>query len=133
MTKKQNSTCFPNKPKLEERHLINDEQARELEATFKVLANATRLRLLHALVQAGEHCVGDLADTVGMKTQAVSNQLQRLSDRGIVEARRDGLQMRYRIIDPCVVMLLDRGWCLTEDATERTESKSKTKSRRAVG
>lgn len=133
MTKKQNSTCLPKKPKLEERHLLDDEQARELETTFKVLANATRLRLLHALVQAGELCVGDLADTVGMKAQAVSNQLQRLSDRGIVEARRDGLQMHYRIIDPCVVMLLDRGWCLTEDATERTESKSKTKNRRAVG
>lgn len=133
MTKKRKSECFPKKPKLQERKLLDEVQARELEATFKMLANTTRLRLLHALVQAGELCVGDLAEAVGMKPQAVSNQLQRLSDRGIVEARRDGLQMHYRIIDPCVVMLLDRGWCLTEDATERTETKLKTKSRRAIG
>jgi len=133
MTKKPNPACFPGKPKLRERVLLDEILARDLEATFKTLANATRLRLLHALVQAEELCVGDLAGKVGMSPQAVSNQLQRLSDRGIVEARREGLQMLYRIIDPCVVMLLDRGWCLTEDATERTEAKSKTKNRRAVG
>ena len=47
---------------------------------FKVLANDTRLRLLHAVVRAGEICVTDLADSLGMKPQAVSNQLQRLAD-----------------------------------------------------
>lgn len=54
-----------------------------------------------------------------MKPQAVSNQLQRLADRGIVEARRDGVQMRYSILDPCVPALLHQGWCLAEDAQVR--------------
>ncbi len=83
------------------------------------MANATRLRLLHALVQSGELCVSELAKKVGMSPQAVSNQLQRLNDRGIVESRREGLQMHYYIIDPCVVTLLDRGWCLAEDSAGR--------------
>lgn len=131
MSKKKNACC-PAKPELQDRELLDESQASALETTFKVLANATRLRLLHAIVQSGELCVGDLAEKVGMSPQAVSNQLQRLTDRGVVEARRDGLQMHYRIIDPCVVMLLDRGWCLTEDATERTETKSKTKNRSAT-
>ncbi len=39
-------------------------------AVFKVLANDTRLRLLHALVRADELCVTDLAASVGMKAQA---------------------------------------------------------------
>ena len=77
------------------------------------------------MVRAGEICVGELADSLEMKPQAVSNQLQRLSDKGIVEARRDGLQMYYRIIDPCVVLLLDYGWCLTEDADTRLLGSSK--------
>ena len=127
MSKKHSPPCFPAKPKLEQRPLLDDEQASELESTFKTLANATRLRLLHALVQAGELCVGDLAEKLEMSPQAVSNQLQRLSDRGIVEARREGLQMHYFIIDPCVVVLLDRGWCLAEDAAERTTAKHRTK------
>ena len=82
--------------------------------------NGTRLRLLHALVRAGELCVTDLADAIGMKAQAVSNQLQRLTDKGILGSRRNGTQVYYRIVDPCVVALLDQGLCLSEDAETRT-------------
>ena len=103
--------------------MLNGAQAVALEATFKTLGNATRLRLLHALVRAGELCVTDLAGALDLKPQAVSNQLQRLADRGIVAARRDGLQVYYRIVDPCVVALLDHGWCLTEDAASRTQQR----------
>ncbi|GMU21402.1 MAG: hypothetical protein AMXMBFR13_14950 [Phycisphaerae bacterium] len=120
MARKKKTACCQPKPQLGNRALLSGLQAVALEATFKTLANTTRLRMLHALVRAGELCVTELADSLGMKPQAVSNQLQRLSDRGIVEARRNGLQIRYRIVDPCVVSLLDRGWCLTEDAGQRT-------------
>jgi ArsR family transcriptional regulator, lead/cadmium/zinc/bismuth-responsive transcriptional repressor len=113
--------CCPSKLALEERILLSDVQALNLEGTFKTLGNATRLRLLHALVRSGELCVGELGDKLGMKQPAVSNQLRQLSDRGIVEARREGLQMFYRIVDPCVVSLLNLGWCLTEDAAKRIE------------
>lgn len=104
---------------LEARPQLSGAHAFALEAIFKMLANGTRLRILHSLVRAEELCVGDLADQIEMTPQAVSNQLQRLSDRGIVEARREGNQMLYRVVDPCVVELLDRGWCLAEDANER--------------
>ncbi len=124
MARKKKTACCPPKPKpkpsLGSRPLLSGLQAVGLEATFKTLANATRLRILHALARAGELCVGELAQTLSMKPQAVSNQLQRLSDRSIVGARRNGLQIHYRIVDPCVVALLDRGWCLTEDARQRT-------------
>ena len=50
-----------------------------------------------------------------MKPQAISNQLQRLVDKGIVRSIREANFIRYRIVDNCVVSLLDRGWCLTED------------------
>lgn len=111
--------CSP-KPPLHERDLLGAADASHLEAMFKTLANATRLRLLHALVRAGELCVTDLADAIGMKPQAVSNQLQRLTDKGILGSRRNGTQIYYRIVDPCVVTLLDQGLCLSEDAETRT-------------
>ncbi len=81
-----------------------------------MLGNETRARLLHALVRAGELCVSELADTVAMKPQAVSNQLQRLADRRIVAARREGTTIYYRVVDPCVAEILDRALCLLEDA-----------------
>jgi DNA-binding transcriptional ArsR family regulator len=86
---------------------------------FKVLANVTRLRLLHALTRAGKLSVGDLATAITMKPQAVSNQLQRFVDRGILGSRRDGNSIISIIVDKCVIGLLDQGLCLTEDAHDR--------------
>ena len=115
--------CAP-KPALHTRPLLSARQAQALQSTFKLLANATRLRMLHALARARELCVGDLATELGMKPQAVSNQLQRLASQGIVESRRDGLQIHYSIIDPCVLALLDQGWCLAEDSQVRRFDRS---------
>ena len=41
-------------------------------------------------VKGGEVSPSGLAEKLAMKPQAVSNQLQRLSDRGIVQTRREG-------------------------------------------
>lgn len=108
--------CCPPKPALATRKLVSPRQALELTALFKLLGNETRVRLLHALVRSGELCVSELADTVGMKPQAVSNQLQRLSDRGVVASRREGANIHYRLVDPCVADVFDRALCLLEDA-----------------
>jgi DNA-binding transcriptional ArsR family regulator len=116
---KENGNLCPPKPPLCGRPLLSVRQAHALESIFKTLANATRLRMLHALARAGELGVGELAESLGMKPQAVSNQLQRLADRGIVASRRDGVQIRYSVLDPCVLTLLHEGWCLSEDAQVR--------------
>ncbi len=104
---------------LKGRGLMTPIQAGGLAAVFKVLANDTRLRLLHALVRADEMCVTDLAAAVGMKPQAVSNQLQRLSDLGILSSRRDGNNIYYRVVDICVSGLLEQGWCLMDESSGR--------------
>jgi DNA-binding transcriptional ArsR family regulator len=90
-------------------------QAVKMTALFKVLANDTRLRLLHHLIRSGEVCVTDLADALGMKPQAVSNQLQRLADTNIVAARREGNNIYYCVVDRCVPPLLDQALCIMED------------------
>ena len=95
--------------------MITPDQANQLVVLFKVLGNDSRLRLLHALHRGGEVAVGQLADLVEMRPQAVSNQLQRLADRGIVAARRDGNRILYSIADPCVPSVLDLGICLIEE------------------
>ena len=111
----QSVTAGAGKPALADRPLITADQAGEVVGLFKVLANDTRLRMLHALERAGELSVSDLAGQVGMRPQAVSNQLQRLTDRRILSARREGNNVFYRIADPCVTSLLDLGLCLIEE------------------
>lgn len=98
------------------RALLDGAEARGLAETFALLASDTRLRLLHALALAGELCVRDLAEQVGMRAPAVCNQLQRLEDRAVVTSRRDGNFVFYRVDDPCVLRLIELGACLTLDA-----------------
>ena len=84
-------------------------------ALFKVLANDTRIRMLHHIVRTGEATVTDLAKTLGMRPQAVSNQLMRLSDTRMLSARREGNNVYYRVVNGCVSPLLDLALCLMED------------------
>lgn len=102
------------------RPLLDDHAADSLTSLYKVLANPHRLRLIHAIERAGELAVGEIADEVGMSMQAVSNQLQRLTDQGVLVARRDGNRSYYRILDPCVTGLLELGICLIEENEARS-------------
>ena len=103
------------RPALADRPLLSFVEAVKVMALFKVLANDTRIRLLHHLVRSGEATVTELAQTLGMKPQAVSNQLTRLSDTGMLRARRDGNSMYYRVVNGCVAPLLDLALCLMAD------------------
>jgi DNA-binding transcriptional ArsR family regulator len=109
------ATCRP-KPALSGRKLIDTASARHLGDLFKVLTNETRIRIIHALARSEELCVSELCEELGMKPQAVSNQLQKLSAAKLVASRRDGNQIIYSILDPCVPTLLHTGLCLLEDA-----------------
>lgn len=102
-------------PLIQNRPLISEEIAADLEAVFKMLGNRTRLRMLHALIRAGEMCVTDLAETLNMKPQAVSNQLQRLTDRGILASKRTGINIYYRVVDTGSLHLLEHGLFLKEE------------------
>ena len=116
MLKQNVQTCCPVHVTFPEQEPITVEQAAELEDLFKILANDTRLRLLHTLARVEEMCVCDLAVSVNMTPQAISNQLQRLSDRGIVATRRSGNQIHYRVVDACVIGLLQKAMCLLDDS-----------------
>jgi DNA-binding transcriptional ArsR family regulator len=99
-------------PALADRPALSRDEATELESLFKVLASDTRLRLLHELARHGERCVTDLAEALSMSPQAVSNQLQRLADQHILDSRRDGNRVHYRIVDCCVGGLMEIALCL---------------------
>jgi DNA-binding transcriptional ArsR family regulator len=113
---KEASLCSPS---LNRRPLISAGQADALQSLFKLLANDTRLRILHALIRYGELCVTDLARKLEMKPQAVSNQLQRLSGVGMIAPCRRGNSIFYRVVNPCVEPMLDLALCLTHDECQQ--------------
>jgi ArsR family transcriptional regulator, lead/cadmium/zinc/bismuth-responsive transcriptional repressor len=116
-------SCVSEKPSISPRPLLAARKAVELAAVFETLANDTRLRVLNVLVQGTETSPTEVAKKIGMKPQAISNQFKRLSDRGIVERRREGNQVYYRIVDSRVIDLLERGLMAYSrcKATQRTQ------------
>jgi len=79
----------------------------ELERLFKALADTTRLRILNLLL-SGEVCVCDLHDTLGIPQPKASRHLAYLRAAGLVDARREGQWMHYRLSesrDPVVGMI----------------------------
>jgi DNA-binding transcriptional ArsR family regulator len=114
------------RPPLHERPLLGFVEAVKVMALFKVLSNDTRIRILHHIVRSGEATVTGIAKTLGMKPQAVSNQLVRLSDTRMLASRREGNNVYYRVQNGCVAPLLDLALCLMEDERKPRDANGET-------
>ena len=73
---------------------------------LKTLASPRRLEILHALAR-GPLEVGHLAAAIGVSQPNASQHLAVLRAAGIVEAERDGREVRYRLVDPDVMVACD--------------------------
>ena len=77
----------------------------EIAATFSVLGDPTRIRILDAL-SGGELCVCDIATLAGISESAVSHQLRLLRGMRLVRTRRAGRQVFYSLDDQHIVQLM---------------------------
>jgi ArsR family transcriptional regulator, lead/cadmium/zinc/bismuth-responsive transcriptional repressor len=88
-----------------EAQLLSSATVQEIAATFSVLGDPTRVRILDALT-GGELCVCDIATLVDISESAVSHQLRLLRGMRLVRARRAGRQVFYTLDDQHIVELL---------------------------
>jgi ArsR family transcriptional regulator len=84
---------------------IADSVLAEAAEVIKVLGHPLRLRLLEAL-EAGEKTVSELQEYAGATQAGVSQQLATLRARGVVDNRREGAHVFYRITEPKVPSIL---------------------------
>ena len=68
----------------------------------KALGSAARLKIIDAL-RLGELTVTDIAGAVGARKASVSQHLAVMRQKGIVETRRQGLHVYYRLASPKVL------------------------------
>jgi ArsR family transcriptional regulator len=71
-------------------------QISEMEQLFKALADGTRLRIL-GLLLTGEVCVCHVHETLKIPQPKASRHLAYLRRAGLVDTRRDGLWIHYRM------------------------------------
>jgi DNA-binding transcriptional ArsR family regulator len=78
--------------------IASDELLIRIADVLKAMADSTRLKILHSLHQ-GERCVSEILENVGGSQANVSKHLSVLKRAGLVDCRREGLNVFYRIID----------------------------------
>ena len=81
----------------------------EMATLFKALADATRLRVL-GLLLTGEVCVCDIHESLKIPQPKASRHLAYLRRAGLVETRRNGLWVHYRLgklADPVLATIVD--------------------------
>jgi ArsR family transcriptional regulator len=90
------------------KRLLGERSVVALAETFKVLGDATRVRILDALSRS-ELCVRDIARLLGLSESAVSHQLRLLRGMRVVRARRAGRMVFYTLDDQHIVGLFEHG------------------------
>jgi DNA-binding transcriptional ArsR family regulator len=78
---------------------ISLEMAQASAAQFKALADPTRLALAAALAETDELCVCDLAWVLERAENLVSHHLRQLRNELLVESRRDGKMVMYKLTE----------------------------------
>ena len=73
---------------------------------IKVVGHSDRLKILEFL-EDGEKSVGEIQDCLSLNQAVVSQHLAKMRGWDIVEARRDGVHVYYRIIEEKVKHILD--------------------------
>jgi ArsR family transcriptional regulator len=68
-----------------------------LRDTFKALADPTRLQIMTLLLEREELCVCDFVGALGQTQSKISRHLRYLYNSGLVQDRREGLWMHYRV------------------------------------
>jgi len=80
--------------------------ATHVAGVLRALANERRLMVLCKLEEWGEGSVGALAEAAGLSQSATSQHLAKMREEGLIESRRDGQTIWYRIAEPRIELLL---------------------------
>jgi DNA-binding transcriptional ArsR family regulator len=73
---------------------------------FRILGHPARVRILE-LLREGERPVGQLQDELGLDSSGTSQHLGALRRQGLIEGRREGTSVYYRVRDPRLFQLLE--------------------------
>ncbi len=88
--------------------VLDEHVAAHVAELFRAFSDTSRVRILSVLT-AGEKNVGALAAAVGISESAVSHHLRGLRQMRLVEARKDGREVYYRVDDEHILALFQQG------------------------
>ncbi len=88
--------------------ILDEHTAAHVAELFRAFSDTSRVRILSAIIEQ-EQNNSTLAQMIGVTESAVSHHLRSLRQIRIVQARRDGKEVYYSVIDPHIVSLFQQG------------------------
>ena len=86
---------------------MSKEEINKMAELFEVLSDSTRIRIIWMLNE--ENCVSQIAEELHMTQSAISHQLRVLRVNNLVQKRRKGKQIYYKVNDEHVGRILKIG------------------------
>lgn len=88
--------------------ILNEHLAAHVAELFRAFSDTSRVRILSALM-TGEMNITALAQVVGISESAISHHMRGLRQMHMVQSRRDGKEVYYRIEDEHIIALFQQG------------------------
>lgn len=88
--------------------ILNEHTAAHVAELFRAFSDTSRVRILSVLTDR-EMNVGALAALIGITESAVSHHMRGLRQMRLVQSRRDGKEVYYRIEDEHIIALFQQG------------------------
>ena len=86
--------------------MIDDNKIEASLKLFKAVCDETRLKIIIEILE-GEKAVCKIRDIVGKSQSTISLQLAKLEDLGIVQSKRNGRSILYKITNPKIYDVLE--------------------------
>jgi ArsR family transcriptional regulator, lead/cadmium/zinc/bismuth-responsive transcriptional repressor len=87
---------------------LDEHTAAQVAELFRSFSDTSRVRILSAIIEQ-EVNTSKLAELLDLTESGVSHHMRGLRQMRIVQARREGKEVYYRIIDPHIVALFQQG------------------------
>jgi ArsR family transcriptional regulator len=89
-------------------NILNEHIAAHVAELFRSFSDTSRVRILSAIIEQ-ESNTSTIAETLGLTESVVSHHLRGLRQTRIVQARRDGKEVFYRVDDEHIIKLFQQG------------------------
>jgi len=88
--------------------ILDEHIAAHVAELFRAFSDTSRVRILSAVMEQ-EINISALAEMIGLTESAVSHHIRGLRQMHIVQARREGKEVYYSVVDPHIVALFQQG------------------------
>ena len=88
--------------------IVDEHTAAHVAELFRSFSDTSRVRILSVIVEQ-EMNVSALSQLVGITESAISHHMRGLRQMRMVNSRRDGKEVYYRVDDPHIIALFQQG------------------------